>query len=1052
MTETLSLQTTLEKLGYADASNFERVDAEGVPGIIGVYRHATSSDDTLADRPVVYIAQANDDAQAREIHRKLWNRGDCPFLFLFLPTELLVYSGFNYPTVRDEEREPLFKAIQRTSHEIDKAIQKEKVLRSFTSQAIDGGRIWSTWGGHLSAGKRVDRNLLRNLKALSQSLQGSGFALPQRLAHALIGKYIYFRYLKDRQILTEGWLHHNDIAMESVFGRQASALGFNRLSDLLQETFNGDIFPLDDAETLTDEVIGFVASVFNGDDPSNGQMSLFDATVFNVYQFDDIPVELLSSIYEQFLHEQNVTDQKDRGGGAGAYYTPKTVADYVISELQTACPLTSKTRVLDPSCGSGVFLVLAYQRLVALHKAEKGRDLTRVELREVLTDGIFGIEINEEACGITEFSLLLALMSHLEPRDLQQNQGFQFPKLRGRNIFQSDFFEDCLIFTHAMRFRWITGNPPWFTVPIEKPRNIERGKEWENFEVWLRSTNERDRPIGNRRTCEAFCWRASDLVAEDGCLALLIHATTLVNTGSSDFRKQFFSQMYVKRITNFSNLASRLFENSTAPGAVVVYSKVKDTEVKQPIVHFAPFVVNQTALRHTSKKDGAWVIAINKDEVQWIHQDDAEADEGNLWKVCLWGTYHDRRTLQRLSRLFPTTLDAIIAEREQSSGWCFGKGPEIKDETVADEDAITYQPGFEGKSIVDMLALNRVNPRPRFSLPQHVISKLERNRYYIRRGESAVALLQAPHAIINASFALYSDVDFIIPDPQVGLRVNLTDASLLKAICLYLNASVPRYMLFFSSSRWGVSVDALNPSEIRRIPFPELTNQQIMELSIEHDRLSNNEKTFFDNQAIVREAQNFELFSPLTSTSNVQNEIDTFVGNILRIPSWITVLAQEFMQTRYQLKKGKVEETGKKGQNSTLGMSPIGVPTEAQLNYYAEQLRNELDAFARVQHRVEVEQSAGAIVATVKITENSISGKTPLSVQVKSSQENAPESFLRSIQETKSQWVYVQRSVKHFDGENLVHLLKQNRLLDWTRTQAFLDAGEIIAGVLAGGK
>ena len=1052
MTETLSLQTILEKLGYAGASSFERVDAEGVPGLVGVYRHATSADNTLVDRPVVYIAQADDDAQAREIHRKLWNRGDCPFLFLFLPTELLVYSGFNYPTARDEEREPLFKAIQRTAHEIDKAIQREKVLSSFTSRAIDGGQVWSTWGGHLSAGKRVDRNLLRNLKALSQKLQGANFALPQRMAHALIGKYIYFRYLKDRGILTEGWLRDNGIAFSSVFGREASAIGFNELSNLLQETFNGDIFPLADTEDMTDEVIGFVASVFNGDDPVGGQMSLFDAAVFNVYQFDYIPVELLSSIYEQFLHEQNVTDQKDRGGGAGAYYTPKSVADYVISELQAACPLTTKTRVLDPSCGSGVFLVLAYQRLVALHKTEKGRDLTRVELRDVLTDGIFGIEINEEACGITEFSLLLALMSYLEPRDLQQNQGFHFPNLRDRNIFQSDFFENCLVFTDEMRFQWVAGNPPWFTVPIDKPHNTKRGKEWETFEAWLQTANERGRPIGSRRTCEAFCWRASDLVAEDGCVALLIHATTLVNVWSSDFRKQFFSQMYVRRITNFSNLASHLFENSNAPGAVVVYSKAKDAEAKQPIVHFAPFVVNQTALQHTSKKDGAWVIAINKDEVQWVHQDDAEADEGNLWKICLWGTYHDRRTLQRLSRLFPTTLNAVITEREKSAGWCFGVGPQVMNETEADGKTVTYQPGFEGKNIVDMSALNRVNPRPRFFLPQHVIRELEKNRYYIRRGESAIALLKAPHAIINASFALYCDVDFIIPDPQVGLRANLTDGPLLKAICLYLNASVSRYMLFFSSSKWGVSVDSLNPSEIRRVPFPELTDQQIKEFSIEHDRLSNIEKAFFDNQATMREAQNFEMSSSLVPASDVQNEIDTFVGNVLRVPSWITVLAQEFMQLRYQLKKGKVEETGKKGQNARADMSPIGVPTEQQLARYAEQLRNELDAFARVQHRVNIEQSAGAIVATVEITEDTTSGKMPLAVQVRSSQENAPESFLRSIQERRSQWVYVQRSVKHFDGEDRVHLLKQNRLLDWTRTQAFLDAGDIIAGVVAGGK
>ena len=59
-------------------------------------------------------------------------------------------------------------------------------------------------------------------------------------------------------------------------------------------------------------------------------------------------------------YEQFIEDAKSKG----AVYTPEILADYLLSEVNAVKPLTQETKILDPACGSGVFLVLAFRRLI----------------------------------------------------------------------------------------------------------------------------------------------------------------------------------------------------------------------------------------------------------------------------------------------------------------------------------------------------------------------------------------------------------------------------------------------------------------------------------------------------------------------------------------------------------------------------------------------------------------------------------------------------------------------------------------------------------------
>lgn len=145
----------------------------------------------------------------------------------------------------------------------------------------------------------------------------------------------------------------------------------------------------------------------------------------------------------------------------------------------------------------------------------------------------------------------------------------------------------------------------------------------------------------------------------------------------------------------------------------------------------------------------------------------------------------------------------------------------------------------------------------------------------------------------------------------------------------------------------------------------------------------------------------------------------------------LSILAREFMQVRYQLSKGK------------LGDTAVEPPTTTQLKEYGEQLRSQLDDFARRHHGITIQVGSGAVIATVRVTSESHT----LPVVISSKTNSVAKDILQAVKEQHSQWAYVQRSVRVFDGP-YVHIIKTARMLDWTRTQAVQDAADLISEVL----
>ena len=165
------------------------------------------------------------------------------------------------------------------------------------------------------------------------------------------------------------------------------------------------------------------------------------------YEFSVLPAEILGQVYEQFLgkvirltpgHRAKVEEKPEVKKAGGVYYTPSYIVDYIVEQtvgrlIEGKTPKQiSKLRILDPACGSGSFLLGAYQRLLDYHRrwyeehdpekeARSKRPaiyqgpggewrLTTGEKKSILLNNVYGVDIDRQAVEVTKLSLLLKVL------------------------------------------------------------------------------------------------------------------------------------------------------------------------------------------------------------------------------------------------------------------------------------------------------------------------------------------------------------------------------------------------------------------------------------------------------------------------------------------------------------------------------------------------------------------------------------------------------------------------------------------------------------------
>ena len=296
----------------------------------GVYTlRASVYDAHQSDVPVVYVCRAHSEQKAREIHRSVWNQNVVPFLLVVSPGWVRLYPGFRY---EDHTREDPNAGALRAINDFNRVVAELGPLRR---SCVDSGAVWKEWGRHVVSESRVDSRLLDNLRTLDDLLEEDGVT-NRALSHAIIGKFVYLRYLRQRNILSDKKLNEWQLSYDEALGQHLRISSFMELVGNVDEWLNGSVFPISRAniQEFGADRLRRVASVFSGGNV-DGQLPLFD-----IYDFSLIPIETLSAIYEQFLHATHHPSAKSEGAARRAYYTPVPVVNFMVDRLDSHKPLS----------------------------------------------------------------------------------------------------------------------------------------------------------------------------------------------------------------------------------------------------------------------------------------------------------------------------------------------------------------------------------------------------------------------------------------------------------------------------------------------------------------------------------------------------------------------------------------------------------------------------------------------------------------------------------------------------------------------------------------
>ena len=1030
----------LVELGYAESSNFLGAAKFGEAlehahifrraaedfRLHGVYLlRQDSRQGQNVSTPVIYVAEAKTREEADEIHRKVWNQNVVPFLLVRTPDGVWLYSGFRYdwktpPRSQQQEQQGILEAAIAFN-------DVTKKLSNFYAQAIDNGTLWHAHGHQIESQTRVDWRLLDNLERLGKWLHESE-RLERETANSLIGKFVYLRYLQDRGILSTRKLREWRIDTQEVFGRSATLDSVQTLIEKVDEWLNGAIFPFPFSGKRAPKLkhIRKVAEIFLGDEVSTGQLHLD----FQAYDFSYIPVETLSVIYEQFL----ASEGKDKL--SGAYYTPIPVVNFMLAELDDYRPLKPGMRVLDPACGSGAFLVQCYRRLVERRLQERpDHPLRPTELRDLLIRHIYGVDHDANACRVAALSLLLTMLDYIKPPDLQSIPTFKLPDLYNRNIFQGDFFDPKASWCQASaekQYDWILGNPPWKSI---RPND--------QFALaWLKA-HAKNYPVPGGQMAEAFAWKATNHLAPDGIIALLLPAMTLFKQGSA-FRSKFFRAHDVLTVANFSNLRRDLFgDRVEEPAAAILYTLAGEQLGEKEVLVYSPLLANQEFGRPTRellrvKRRETWGISLNSSEIRQLSYLSVANGDSLPWKVAMWGSPRDLRLITRIESAWPR-----LGPDSVSRGLLMCEGLQLRDERERKQNSEAIEPVPEVKGKQELKVKPLRNCGHLYSLPPAALGIVEPHRSFARKGRTKKPLevCRPPHIIVSGArnFAVFSDDFVVIPSRQIGIAGPLSQRAFLVALSLYLSSDFAQYYEFFRSPQGGIREGRSTLETLKSLPCPigDLDETRLNEWSELQAELA--AVSFVRWPSSRPEGPLFEGTSDREELANRLNTLEyhlnVAVNDLLDLTETERWLVSDLVRIRRHLTDGNV------------GDEALRMPRSEELAAYAETLRNSLDGFIGTEnHHVIIVHDRQSGMIEVKLE----SDQRGQSIQIQNA-DNVVGTELAAIRrillEEAGQWIYFARNL-HIYRDDRAYLLKPMQLAGWTRSQALMDADEILATAL----
>jgi len=596
-----------------------------------------------------------------ELHRKVWLNGSAPLLYVDWGSRVDILRCAVGPEFWNNTLgECEYKAAEsiETASKVSTKLSAKKLNR-FSAFRLASGTFWENPENADWANSEVSahKTLIQTAIEVDRDIQKKVDEGLRPVMRQLLLLFVFSKYLEDRDVFPTGWFEKRSpgaICFKDVLSSNSPAT-VKKMLDELRHKFNGDVFDVPDfADKLDANSLSSFVELL---DKRTVQRQLY---LWDQYSFRYIPVEVLSHLYQHFAQE-----------GTGAVYTPPFVADLILDQVMPYESITGNETILDPTCGSGIFLVGAFRRLVHYWQSQNNWECPSVPiLKKILKHSLFGVEKLESAAHVASLNLALAVCEVLQPNVIWGN--LKFDKLIDRNLFVGDFFEnlDKLRSGNAGGFSTIVGNPP-FASELTKAAMSTREKE-------LRSIPIPDNQIAFRIMEETF-----SLLADKGMLCLIQPSGLLYSVNTESFRKQLFDSCTIDKVLDFTSIRALFDAADTKVIALLAMGRLSDeTHSVEHLTFRRTKSVHERIgfeIDHYDYHDVSQTVAVR---CPWV------------WKANLLG---GGRLVNLMSKImeWPTLVDFV-----REMGWSHGEGFTVGNKKRCDE-------WLNGKPYLPMKALGQ---------------------------------------------------------------------------------------------------------------------------------------------------------------------------------------------------------------------------------------------------------------------------------------------------------------------------------------------------------
>lgn len=941
------------------------------------------------------------------LQKQIWNFNQSPAIIIKQKNQWIVKNGFKLLD-GNKELETLADSNDVSDFEYFKIIT---------------GETWEKYKSKFENKNRVDHFLLKNIEDARNLLTSKDKGnLHSKIANSLIGRVIFIRYLIDRKVELKKYKILQKEDFYNLLLQKENAYTFFKQ---VRNDFNGNLFPLEyeidntliqEDDFVNDNHLELIISLLKGDKLNNGttQVSLFE-----IYDFSIIPIEFISNVYEKFIGEENQAKQ-------GAYYTPLFLVDYIQQQTVTKYfqdnPTEYNCKVLDPACGSGIFLVetlrqiiTQYQKLNPDFDTDESYEKYKNTLKTLLQDNIFGVDKDENAISVAIFSLYITLLDYLTTKSIV---GFKFPVLISSNFFADDFFNKNGAYNNTLKgkqFQFILGNPPWATKHDKEKQLFE--KYIENRKIEEQSNLE----VENREIAEAFLVRVSDFNFEQCAFIVtskILYKISRKKEKKGVFRKYFLSKFKISQVFELSSVRHQVFDKSNdiavAPATILFYSKSDNIEENR-----------KNIITHISLKPNLFfetfkLMVIEKYDYKELLQS-YFIDEDWIWKTFVYGNILDYYFIKRLK-----TNKSIYDYISDPSRFIFGKGISVgggDENPIVEHKKIKYSIDSKNKGLKPF----------GISYSNNFLSDCE----FVHR-QRKLELFKSPILLvgkgISNSFMAKSAIsydDVIYTDAITGIKpLDEKGFSIINILLALFNSEFFSYFLVLTNSSIGIEREQSHDKDDKfSVPLIESDN---IEFKTKINLIS---KLISEENEII-----FETFRKQEIKNEIRilkNEINDAIYKLYELSETEKNLVNYNNTVTIPLLKGKDLERRKVISKIAYKGSVLEDYAQVFINHFGNRFNSDNKYF-----EVEILYSNHTILMKFKVIPEVSKEKNKILWK-----EEGDKELLKNISnlsfENLTHNLFMQKDIKGFE-ENFFYIAKPNQFKSWHPALAYLDLSEFI--------